>query len=295
MNVASHAARALALAWALLFAVGTAAAADITLTEAPGAPADPAIPSGESPAWLVVQPDGDGGWLATFLAEAGLHEEAFNLPAAMHRYRQGCELTPPPGAGAAWWTDRQASCEGYADAAFALEDWANLDEAIAALLVARPDHPFPPSRFPPLVIGRAEEIGAALSCGELRVSGATLPVELDGQLLGIPPLRMAEVPAGMHQLRCGDRSRPVEIVPEETTELRCPAPPSAATGAAIVDLLIEPASWIRVDGTQVGMQPRLWVFQGGARAVGLWVAPPGHAAQEAPERWLRALAKARTR
>jgi len=294
VSVFSHTARALALAWVMLHPVTPAAGADITLGAAPPSPATAPDASGGDSPWQRVHPGGDGGWLPTFLDEAGLHEEAFNLPAAMHRYRQGCELLPPAGAGEAWWADRQAACEGYADAAFALEDWTGLDEALSALLAARPDHPFPAARFPPLVIRRATEIRGAMASGELRVVGPPQPVVLDGRLLGVPPLGLAAVPEGRHHLRCGDRRRGVEIDGTTTTEVRCPTPATATTGQGLADVLDSPA-WVQVGGPGEGMEPGLWVFQGGARPVGLRVAAPGAAPVEAPERWLQALAKVRTR
>ena len=90
----------------------------------------PAGPSRAAEGWEPAAPDADGDWLVTFLDEADFHEEAFNLGAALRRYRQACELTPPGGAGTAWWNDWVEGCEGMVDAAFALEDWTALDQAL---------------------------------------------------------------------------------------------------------------------------------------------------------------------
>ena len=138
----------------------------------------------------------DGGWLSTFLDEAGFHEDAFNLGAALRRYRQACELAAPAGAGEAWWTDWILACEGMVDSAFAVEDWDALDRALLALLTARPDHPFPAARFPPLVRGRAAELAEGLDLGGLVVVGAPAPVTLDGRPLGIAPRGRGPRPGG---------------------------------------------------------------------------------------------------
>ncbi len=244
--------------------------------------------------WQPTAPDTAGGWLSTFLSEAGLHEEAFNLPAARHRYRQGCSLPPPPGAGAPWWDDRLAACEGLVDAAFALEDWETLDEALRALLRARPGHPFPRSRFPPLVISRAAELANSLPAGRVTIEGPQVAIQLDGVLLGLPPLRLPDVPAGSHRISCGDHSRSLEVEANGSVEVRCPTPDTLPASTAITDALAsEGPTWFVVGAGVEGIDPGVWVFQGGADALGLRVEPrPGAGDLET---WHRAAATARTR
>lgn len=296
--MASHAARALALATCAWAVAASAADAPIAVGTAPPdafqAPTWPE-PEDRDGGWEAEGSGVDGGWLATFLAEAGLHEEVFNLPAAMHRYRQGCEIDPPPGAGEAWWNDRLAACEGYVDAAFALEDWAGLDKALNALIAARPARPFTPSRFPPLVIARAAELARAMPTGTLEIDGPPVPVELDGRAVGVPPLRLTGVPAGRRHLRCGGHSRAVELAERGSTALRCPGPDTLGSVEQLPDALDGPPAWLVIDEGAEGIEPGIWVFQGGARAVGLLVTPQNGDGEQEPRRWLDALARARTR
>lgn len=296
--MASHAARALALVACAWAAAASAADAPIAVGTAPPdelrAPTSPG-PGDLDGGWQAAGSAVDGGWLTTFLGEAGLHEEVFNLPAAMHRYRQGCEIAPPPGAGESWWTDRLAACEGYADAAFALEDWAGLDQALIALIAARPSRPFPPSRFPPLVIARAAELAGVMPTGTLEIHGPPVPVELDGRAVGLPPLRLTGVPAGRHHLRCGGHSRAVELAEQGATALRCPGPDALGSVGQLPDALDGEPAWLVIDEGAEGIESGVWVFQGGARAVGLLVTPLDGDGDQASRRWLDALARARTR
>ena len=248
----------------------------------------PVGPSRATDGWEPTAPDADGDWLATFLDEADFHEEAFNLGAALRRYRQACELTPPSGAGPAWWNDWVEGCEGMVDSAFALEDWTALDQALRALFVVRPGHPFGPARFPPLVIQRAAELEQTLSWGQLAIEGSPVPVSVDGRPVGVPPLHLARVPAGNHRIDCGGFGRTVAIEAGAKTTARCPT--EAATGALFERL--DPGEPTRIgDGGAEGIQPGVWVFRGGETAVGLRVEP----VDDDLERWYTAVRAVRTR
>lgn len=230
----------------------------------------------------------DGGWLSTFLDEAGFHEDAFNLGAALRRYRQACELAAPAGAGEAWWTDWILACEGMVDSAFAVEDWDALDRALLALLTARPDHPFPAARFPPLVRGRAAELAEGLDLGGLVVVGAPAPVTLDGRPLGIAPLELAQLPAGRHRIGCGALGREISVPPGARAEVRCPG---GGAGGPLTDRIVEGEPTWLPDGSAEGIGEGVWVFLGGERPVGLLVGPDGGD----EERWNRAVRSVRTR
>jgi hypothetical protein len=247
-----------------------------------------ARPSQAADGWEPAAPDADGDWLATFLDEADFHEEAFNLGAALRRYRQACELTPPAGAGPAWWSDWIEGCEGMVDSAFAQEDWASLDQALRTLLRARPDHPFEPARFAPLVIQRAGELANALAWGQLRIEGPPAAVSLDGQRLGLPPLQLARVPAGDHRIDCGALGRTVTVEAGAGTTTRCPA--GAATGPLLERLDPRDPTWIG-NGDEEGIEPGVWVFRGGETAVGLRVEPD----DDDIARWNAAVAGVRAR
>ena len=236
----------------------------------------------------------EGGWLTTFLAEAGLHEEAFNLPAALHRYRQGCSMSPPMGSGTAWWGDRIAACEGAVLAAQALEDWEALDDTLRAILTLRPAHRFPPARFPPLVAARAGELGSALATGTLIVDGHAGTVLVDGVARGLAPLRLPVVPMGRHRVACGGDEFDVELTGEAPGSARCPAPREVA-GPGELAAVLDPTetTWVVAGATDDGMDPGIWVFQGGERPVGLLARRPASIDQML--RWERAVGRVRGR
>lgn len=205
---------------------------------------------------------------AASLAAARAAEESFELDSALTHYLAGCSSTPAAEAEAAAWEE---CCAGAIVVAFGAGRAAELDQALTSLLSRRPHHDLGSGRFPPAIAERAAVVRSRLGSGSLRLEGGAASVLLDGQAVGVTPIRTA-LPAGLHRVVCNGWSRAVQVPRNAELQLACPPPaelPRAHPG--LVRLRDAGVLWMSVDGEGVGMDPGLWVFDTRDSPIGVLV------------------------
>jgi hypothetical protein len=208
------------------------------------------------------------------------HEASFDLPSALRALHGACCSIRPAGDDVPAWLEWEAACDDAIRIAWGIEDEAALEQALSALLRARPGRELHAGRFAEGARIEAASLAARQQTGSLGVAGLGQSVWLDGRPLGLAPLLVPGIPAGAHRLTCGDHTLDIEVSADTGAAISCPPPP-AVTGATALGahLGAGQAAVVLAAGDADRMDPGTWVFWSNEHVTGLLVGAPGRAAE----------------